>query len=183
PTIAGNPVDFSRFRPLRAPVDTGVEGVRPGAQVSTGAESASGPGHDDHPDVVVGVGFREGLHQLGAHGHGEGVELVRPVQGDRRDPVAHRVLDFPIAHRTSHSPANFGVLLVRNASRAAGASVAKLTVCARASLAKASAKLWCAPACSIALVCANATGGPCASRSASSSTNWSSSSSGLTQVA
>src|SRR5690606_40860821 len=32
-TIAGNPVDFSRFRPLRAPVDTGVEGVRPGAQI------------------------------------------------------------------------------------------------------------------------------------------------------
>jgi hypothetical protein len=63
-------------------------------EVGTGAEPAPRAGEHDGPDPVVGVGAVEGVDQLAGHPAGERVEPVRPVQGDRRDPVADPVADL-----------------------------------------------------------------------------------------
>ena len=54
---------------------------RPAArQVSARAEAAPGPGEQDDPDGVVGVGQVEGRDKLARHRGGEGVEPLGPVQ-------------------------------------------------------------------------------------------------------
>src|SRR5208282_5972814 len=73
---------------------------RPGTrrQVRAGAERASRAGHDDRAHVVVRVGLVERVDHLVHHDAGECVELLRPVERDRRDIVRDLVDDLFIRH-------------------------------------------------------------------------------------
>ena len=84
------PSRVARDRPV-ADVDGGTEGLRPPTEIGPGAERPTGPGDHDRTDRVVGVGLVERLEQLAEHGPVEGVQAVRPVEGDRRHPVGDRV--------------------------------------------------------------------------------------------
>ena len=52
------------------------------AQVGAGAEGRPGPGQDQHPHLVVGLGQVQGVVGLGQHRGGERVALGRAVQRD-----------------------------------------------------------------------------------------------------
>ena len=67
-------------------------------QVGAGAKAPASTGHDDGPDIVVGVGMIEGVDQFVHHPIGEGVELIGAIQGDRRHAVGHLVGDIGIRH-------------------------------------------------------------------------------------
>ncbi len=78
-----------------------VEGVGAGGEVGAGAEAAACAGDDDGADIVVLVGGIEGVDHLLHHLAGEGVELVRPVQGDGEDLLGYLVFDRLIRHGIS----------------------------------------------------------------------------------
>jgi hypothetical protein len=50
-------------------------------------------GDDEQPHVLVGLGGRERLPKLVLHAHGDGVQLVWPVEANRRDAVLDAVGD------------------------------------------------------------------------------------------
>ena len=54
-------------------------------QILSGAEAAAGSGEDDGPYRLVAVEIGQRRAQLAEHGEGEGVEPVRPVEGQARD--------------------------------------------------------------------------------------------------
>ena len=82
-------------------VDLGLGLAAPGertsgsaAKVSARAEAAPGPGEQDDPDGMVGVGQVEGRDKFPRHGAGEGIEPVGPVQGQRGRAARHLVADL-----------------------------------------------------------------------------------------
>ena len=77
------------------------EGARASREVGAGAEGAALAGDDDDTDIVVRVGLVEGCDHLVHHLPGEGVELVRTMQGDRLDVVFDRDADRFVGHGVS----------------------------------------------------------------------------------
>ena len=61
--------------------------------VAARAERTPGAAHDHHADRLVGTGFPQRLQELVVRLHAEGVELLRPVERDRRDAAVGAVLD------------------------------------------------------------------------------------------
>jgi hypothetical protein len=58
-----------------------------GREVHARAERPAAASHDDRADVVVERLVPEGVLEFAGHGDGEGVELIRPVEGERGDAV------------------------------------------------------------------------------------------------
>ena len=69
------------------------------ADVGAGAEGPARAGDDDGPDRVVALGAVVGVAELSHHERAHGVELIGPVEGDRRHPVGHLVDDGFEGHR------------------------------------------------------------------------------------
>ena len=66
--------------------------------VRTRAESASSSGQNDHANVFVALRrCHRGAHFLFHHG-GPGIQLIRPVKRNRRDPVGYVILRFLVWH-------------------------------------------------------------------------------------
>ncbi len=90
-----------RVRQLRARVNVG----RPFARVAAGrevvacAEGAAGRLEDDDADVPVGLGFLQCVEELATQFVGEGVELLRAVEGDDGETVVAFVEDVLVRHR------------------------------------------------------------------------------------
>ena len=98
----GNAVDGAQHRPLEAlqaadqrvvqAIERGAEVDRlardlPLAEVLAGAERAPGAGQQHGADRPVELDPVERVGELRVHRLVEGVEAVRPVQGDRRDAI------------------------------------------------------------------------------------------------
>jgi len=56
------------------------------------AQGLAGPGHHQRADRIVVAGASVGVDQLFGHLHGEGVELRRPVEGERE----HAPIDLQV---------------------------------------------------------------------------------------
>src|SRR3990167_2776868 len=81
-----------------------VEGLGAGREVCAGAESALAvPGDDDDLHIVVGIGDVEGLDHLVHHRAGEGVHVVRAVEGQRGNAVLDIENDFLEFLGTGHA--------------------------------------------------------------------------------
>ena len=68
-----------------------VEGLGAGRKIGPGAEGAARSRDDHHAHRVVRVGHVKGRDHLLHHPGIEGVQLLRAVQRDRRDPILHRI--------------------------------------------------------------------------------------------
>ena len=64
-----------------------VEGLGAAGKVRAGAEAAAGAGDDHRLDRIVRIRPIQRRDHLGHHLAGERVQLVRPIEGDGRDPV------------------------------------------------------------------------------------------------
>src|SRR6476620_11596767 len=84
--------------PTAGPFTAAVKSVGAGGEVGAGTESASCAGDDDGADIVVLVGRIESVDQFLLHSCVEGIEFVRPVQGDGEDLLGHLVFDRFIRH-------------------------------------------------------------------------------------
>jgi hypothetical protein len=73
-------------------------GVAELGEVLPRAEASTGPGEEDRSDAVIVAGRREGVDQLVAHGLGQRVQLVGPLQGDPQDGAVAVGLDLLEPH-------------------------------------------------------------------------------------
>src|SRR5208337_2516686 len=76
-----------------------VERPRPRRQVRARAERAPRARHDYRAHVVVRVGLVERVDHLVHHDAGESVELLRPIERDRRDIFRDLANDLFVRHR------------------------------------------------------------------------------------
>jgi len=87
-----------RVQCIGAPLRSVIEGFAAGAQICASTEAAAGAGEDHGSHVVVRIGLVERIEQLDAHPFGEGVELVRAIQGDGEDAVIEIVANRFVLH-------------------------------------------------------------------------------------
>src|SRR5712664_3916641 len=78
-----------------APLDAGLEGE---LHVGAGTERAPGAGHDDRADGPVAVRPPDGVRLLDGHLRRPGVQLLRAIEGNLRDPVAGLVANELVRH-------------------------------------------------------------------------------------
>jgi hypothetical protein len=67
-------------------------------EVLPGAEAAPAAGQDDGPHRLVAVDVAQRRAQLAQHGEGEGVDPVRPVEGEARDRAVALEQDGAFSH-------------------------------------------------------------------------------------
>ena len=75
-----------------------LEAAAAGRKIGPGTEGTAGAGDDDGTHLVVGIGPIERVDQLRHHAGREGVELVRPVEGDGQDAVVDVKEDRFVVH-------------------------------------------------------------------------------------
>src|SRR6266446_4026600 len=69
------------------------------ADVVAGGKGPTSARQDDGPDIGISVAGVQGLVKLGGHLRVDGVEGLRPVQGDREDRLRLLVEDHLVGHR------------------------------------------------------------------------------------
>jgi osmoprotectant transport system substrate-binding protein len=97
----GGPREILPRVPLAGGGDPAVPVVEPAPEVEAGAERASRPPQDDHFRLGVQRGSMDGRLELVRHGGDDRVQVVRPVQRDRRDVVGDAVGQSLEAHGCS----------------------------------------------------------------------------------
>ena len=100
--------------------------------VAAGTERTPGAAHDHHADPLVGTGFPQRLQELVIRLHAERVELLRPVERDRRDAAVGAVLDVLVHARARQSLLKMSDPLSMIASRTPAAVMPIITMATHA---------------------------------------------------